>query len=551
MKRAITLTWLGICIIFLTAVVAKAGAPTPTSRQAVRILYDDGSSQEIATSQPAPVVVRPKLNAMGWNLDSIKDWSTSDAFIDIWKGSRGFGTWDSPESVWLKDATGQPTIPSIPRDPKGWPLVERSGVLFYIDRNPAEIAGTHKLIVKGKVTPTLHLAGQSTITNLAYDASTDTTTANVNVAGTGQLRIRFDGLVKPGSKLLRPGYESDEDIFTARHLRLMRTVGAIRFMDWLGTNDSTIVKWSDRITPEHVTWRSGVPWEVCIELCNRLNVDGWFCLPLMADDDYIRNAGLLLDKQLKPGLVPIVEVSNEVWNGIFKQNSQNREMVRALVASGNGQRYLDAHPTNIGFWEHFHYADLTVRAKKLMGPRVFVVLSGQHGFGRKESEYGYWLRQNLEFINKNHGHPKQFIGAIAVAPYYSLGGRATTQPITAEEYNRLVEQSNTTNDSRFRTQVALADKWELQFWAYEGGPHDVSPLTWTEVHRAQRGAESFAGNKRYLDNFFLNGGDRFFWFVAVSRWDHRYTWGATDNPDNLETGKIKAVIESGKEHPYN
>jgi len=57
-----------------------------------------------------------------------------------------------------------------------------------------------------------------------------------------------------------------------------------------------------------------------IELCNRQKIDPWFCLPHLADEEFIRNFTQMVKARLDPSLQIYIEYSNEVWNGQFEQS---------------------------------------------------------------------------------------------------------------------------------------------------------------------------------------------------------------------------------------
>ena len=87
-----------------------------------------------------------------------------------------------------------------------------------------------------------------------------------------------------------PGFEKTwrQDPFHPVFIGRWRGMACFRFMDWMHTNHFEIPSWEDRPTLEHATFTNGVALEWMIELCNRTNVDPWFCMPHLADDDFIR-----------------------------------------------------------------------------------------------------------------------------------------------------------------------------------------------------------------------------------------------------------------------
>ena len=127
------------------------------------------------------------------------------------------------------------------------------------------------------------------------------------------------------------------------------------------TNGSEIRTWDDRPKPDDATFsKKGVALEVMIDLCNRQQADAWFCMPHLADDDYVRNFARTVKEQLDPSRKVYVEYSNEVWNSQFPQTrlqlgegqatgaraagtalGRRRDVLRPAVASrssGSGKR---------------------------------------------------------------------------------------------------------------------------------------------------------------------------------------------------------------------
>ena len=54
-----------------------------------------------------------------------------------------------------------------------------------------------------------------------------------------------------------------------------------------------------------------------IDLANARGANPWFCMPHLADDDYVRQFARLVKERLRPDLKAYVEYSNEVWNWIY------------------------------------------------------------------------------------------------------------------------------------------------------------------------------------------------------------------------------------------
>ncbi len=94
-------------------------------------------------------------------------------------------------------------------------------------------------------------------------------------------------------RVIQPEYESTykTQVFRKEFLDRWRGFNAFRFMDWGATNNSKVRTWADRTRPtDRTQTQGGIALEYQIDLCNALHADGWFCIPHMADDDYVRHA---------------------------------------------------------------------------------------------------------------------------------------------------------------------------------------------------------------------------------------------------------------------
>jgi hypothetical protein len=120
-------------------------------------------------------------------------------------------------------------------------------------------------------------------------------------------------------------------IFNPDWLARIRGVKAVRFMDWMMTNDSPLAKAADRPKPSDYTWaRIGVPMETMVALANELDADPWFNIPHLAEDALVKDMAKLAHDGLEPGRVAHLEYSNEVWNWQFAQARWAEEQGKAL-----------------------------------------------------------------------------------------------------------------------------------------------------------------------------------------------------------------------------
>ena len=280
-----------------------------------------GEAPTLAKSAPVP------RQPIAMNLAAIADWSPQAPFLDHFKTARPWighlpGQWggvDHPDlaAAGYLDEYGWPT--SLP------PELGSIGTLILTDlpRTATTLAGRYVLQFDGD--GIIEVAGRAE--NIRY--------------GSGE--IRFDYTPGPGAVDIRiqrsdrrgtGDYIRNISVVQERHLplwqrgelfnpdwlSLMQGFAALRFMDWMATNDSSQIGWEDRPHPQDYTWaQAGVPAEVLVALANQLKTAPWFTLPHMADDSYIRNYARLVQDQLDPDLRAYVEYSNEVWNWQFEQ----------------------------------------------------------------------------------------------------------------------------------------------------------------------------------------------------------------------------------------
>lgn len=260
-------------------------------------------------------------------LAAIRDWGTQQPFVDIFKTARlwighrpnrwGGMTFEELQGASAFDAQGWPTLL-----PDG---LAQIGTLVLTDLPPEAdfYAGSYVLFFEGEDRVTV--GGRAR--NVKY----------------GDNEIRFDFDPGPGSVDIRvSGRDAHSRNLDVRNITVIRAdhldlyeagilfnpdwlahlegSRGIRFMDWMGTNNSTQSAWQDRPRPEDFSysWR-GAPVEIMIELANRLGSDPWFNMPHLADDGYVQAFAETVYEKLATDLKVYVEYSNEVWNWQFDQ----------------------------------------------------------------------------------------------------------------------------------------------------------------------------------------------------------------------------------------
>lgn len=133
--------------------------------------------------------------------------------------------------------------------------------------------------------------------------------------------------------------------FNPKLIAYLKNFRALRFMDWMGTNGSVQTTWAGRPTPTLAFYGSSLATptipccasvETMVSLCNTLNADCWFNMPVSADDTYVTNFATYVHSNLNSNLLPHVEYSNETWNNGFSQYTTLITLGRALFGAGCG-----------------------------------------------------------------------------------------------------------------------------------------------------------------------------------------------------------------------
>ena len=257
---------------------------------------------------------------------------------------------------------------------------------------------------------------------------------------------------------------SRNQIFHPHFLERLRQYRTIRFMDWMHTNFSPVETWADRAEPADARYSSkaGVPVEVMCALANQLNAEPWFCIPHMADDDFVARFATIVRDQLNPSLKAHIEYSNEVWNGGFSQSAYCRDMGLALgLDTGDSKARV------------YYYSQRSVEIFQIFeqvfgGTERFVRVMGSQAANAGVSENA--LKFNDAYL---------YTDALAVAPYFGgyLGSAATQDAVCAmsldEFMNELATVALPQAINWMSNQAIIAARYGVNLIAYEGGQHLV------------------------------------------------------------------------------
>lgn len=314
-----------------------------------------------------------------------------------------------------------------------------------------------------------------------------------------------------------------KNTFREPFLERLQGMSALRFMDWMGTNNSKVRHWDDRPKiGQFGRSDEGVPLEHMIELCNLTGIDPWFNMPHLADDTYVRSFAEQVRKNLDPALQIHVEYSNEVWNMIFEQ------------ADYAGKRGLELGFSKDGYEAQLrYYAHRTTQILRLW-EEVF-----DH---EKDRIIGVYSAQSVnDWTSKtilSWEGVQEHADVLAIAPYFGggLGAPETATEISRWPLDRLFaeleKEIDGENKAFIQTQVGVARRYNLKLYAYEGGQHLVGyngaenneALTdlFIAANRDPRMGELY---KRHLKSWWDAGGDLYAVFASMGEPSKWGSWG--------------------------
>jgi hypothetical protein len=322
-----------------------------------------------------------------------------------------------------------------------------------------------------------------------------------------------------------------------------------RFMDWGSTNNSPVVSWSQRGTPDYQTQStsSGVALEYMVQLANQTSSNPWFCVPHQADDDYVRNMARLIRDNLDSSRVARIEYSNEVWNSIFQQASYARSRGLALGLSTNEfqaqLRYYSQRSVEVFdiFEEEFtHNGSQPEGVERLS--RIMATQSANP-----------WVsEQVLSWLNAY-----EHVDALAVAPYFGETVTSATRAgeIKAMTWEQRVAWAWDELDEALQDmadQKTVADDYGVSLFAYESGQHFVggsgqeNDQELTDVlNELNRRPEMRDMYLAYLQGWETAGGEDMMLFSSVGEFSKWGSWGLLEyeTQDPSAAPKMLGVLD--------
>ncbi len=356
---------------------------------------------------------------------------------------------------------------------------------------------------------------------------------------------------------------------------------AARFMDWQRTNTSAVTDWSQRTIPTARSWNTpaGVPIEQIVSLANTANVDAWINVPTHATDDYVKQMATAIHQKLASNLSIDVEYSNEPWNYAFPATHWMYDQAQAAwpaeVAAKTDPYLLQSN------WYANRLVQVCGIIKTQFGAdknRVRCVANTQAA--STGSANGVL---NCTVAAKTLGQAcGKSIDVLAIAPYFGSYVGTTKLRTTVSTwytaadgglgqlFNEIMGSEGTTSvvaplvaggsavpggslaqiHSWMTANKAIADKFGIPLWAYEGGQGLVPPGGDTDTSlvtlftNANRDARMGAAYTRMLADWQASGGQTFMLYDDVATPSKYGMWGLKENMFDTTAAKWSAVAKA-------
>lgn len=568
------LSWLGI---FATVLALAVTCSKPSGSEGTAQANVSTNSPCITTASTAtPKQYSIDQVKLGINLTAVADWSSELPFLDSFKTARFWLTqcrsgepgctneWDSSEQDQL-DLDDQGWVKSLPA-PEDAPQYTRVGTLIFREMEGKYPGGQYVVLYDGE--------GKI---SYGFDAQKDDAASKpgrdvINVTpsdGGIWLKITETDPNKTGNYIrnihvVPIQYEQtfEREIFNPVFLDRLQKFPALRFMDWMHTNNSEQQTWDDRphVTDAIYSTDKGVPLEIMIALANRLGANPWFNIPHQANDEYITQFAQTVKTCLKPPLKAYVEFSNEVWNWQFQQAHYALEQGKARWGQDKGDAFMQWYGMRTA-----QMADIWKRVFADDPDRVVTVMGTQTAWKGLETSA---LDCSLWAAEGNAPCYQHNIDIYAVTGYFS--GSLNNDEFSSTIESWLGEQdggiakgirqlgqgdvieASEKNDSLakiaegFQYHLKVAQERGLRLVAYEGGQHLVSPnnekLTDFFI-RLNRSPEMYGLYSQLLEAWKNSGGTLFMHYAAIGRPSKWGSWGALETVDQTHSPKYDALID--------
>jgi hypothetical protein len=278
-------------------------------------------------------------------------------------------------------------------------------------------------------------------------------------------------------------------------------------MNWQNTN---VIRPQEALAQDLVTGRTqffqdGVPVEAMLSVLQP-GQDAWFCIPINADGDYVRAFLRILSQN--PGRRYFIELSNEVWNGMFPQSR---------YFNSNWNANMEEFSARTG--------DLAVLVRSIL-PDTGLSVLGAPSWGE-----GWWITRSAEII-RSLGLPMPDFTAIA--PYF--GDSLQDDPATFGSGAMAAAVDESLQRAISCADAARAQGMKLAI--YECGNHTTAGGG-VQVNRHPAMEQLY--HRYHRDLLQIADGPVCTYALASSYGQHG-SWGLIEHEDTQDTPKMRGVL---------
>lgn len=472
-------------------------------------------------------------SSVGTNLTGVVDWSAEWAFADpfkqsrVWNSSSG-NTWDDGRKLNL--------------DEHGWVTSLLPGqlartVMFWSDGEKHYPAGKYEVLYEGEgkltVFPQRIVSSDPGKLSLWVDPKKGGISLTLEATNPDNyirnIRVVMpDNACGPQFKTLceLSGIETGKPAaspFMPAFLDSIKPYSALRFMDWMDTNNSKIKTFAERPKVTDATYTAkGVPLEIMVDLANTMKTDPWFTMPHLADDDYVEKFAAYVRDNLDPDRLVYIEYSNEVWNSIFEQSRYAAEQGAKLKLSDN------AFLAQLRFYSRRSVEVFRIWERVFSGTSRLVRVMGSQAAND-------WVSKTL----LDYENAASVTDALAIAPYFGgyagdPGEEGRIEKMGPDALIADLREKGLPQVTEWLTrQKKVTDRFGVDLIAYEGGQHlvGVGGVVNNEQITALFGATNRDPAMKslylaYLKQWKKMGGGLFMQFVNTSAYSKWGSWGA-------------------------
>ena len=338
---------------------------------------------------------------LGTNLGSLEPWKSEWIFVNI--ANQSYGWMPIDQTPAWENFVSEDKLTS-----DNYLIQGESGILAVVWDTKIPINGNFILTYTGDYQVTINQTF-SNITELNNQAGKLEFKANGTTFIFINIKANSSSANISNIKLVKKEDENNSNTFSSTFIDDIKKFKVLRFMDFMGTNNSTVASIDDYTTENSLIQRP-VSIEKLVELANTINANPWFTIPIDADDDLVTTWSNYIANNLNQNLTAKVELSNEVWNFQFTQYNSAAQKARSLGLSNTGKDWEDG-PVYFGYRSaQIHQIFSDEFAKVSSGPLVCNLVSWQAA--------NTWFFKTSIMPQYKITSGNKSPDAVAIAPYF-------------------------------------------------------------------------------------------------------------------------------------